>query len=128
MDRRDPVEILVQQARNRTPELVPIRHGRMLRSPFAFFRGAAAIMAADLADTPVSGPRAQLSGDAHLANYGMFAAPDRQRVFDVNDFGRNSKSEYGNLLFVDFASAGFTVDTRAQDFRRELRGSPCGRR
>ena len=86
MDRRDPVEILVHQARNRTPQLVPIRHGRMLRSPFAFFRGAAAIMAADLADTPVSGPRAQLCGDAHLANYGIFAAPDRRLVFDVNDF------------------------------------------
>ncbi len=86
MDRRDPVEILVHQARTRTPELVPIRHGRMLRSPFAFFRGAAAIMASDLADTPVSGPRAQLCGDAHLANYGIFAAPDRRLVFDVNDF------------------------------------------
>jgi uncharacterized protein (DUF2252 family) len=86
MDRSDPIEILVRQARTRTPELVPIRYGRMLRSPFAFFRGAAAIMAADLAGTPVSGTRAQLCGDAHLANFGMFAAPDRRLVFDLNDF------------------------------------------
>jgi uncharacterized protein (DUF2252 family) len=86
MERADPVEILIRQARTRTPALVPIRYGRMLRSPFAFFRGAAAIMAADLAHTPVSGPRAQLSGDAHLANFGVFAAPDRRLVFDANDF------------------------------------------
>jgi uncharacterized protein (DUF2252 family) len=86
MDRADPVEILVLQARTRTPELVPIRYGRMLRSPFAFFRGAAAIMAADLAGTTVSGTRVQLCGDAHLANFGMFAAPDRRLVFDLNDF------------------------------------------
>jgi uncharacterized protein (DUF2252 family) len=86
MDRPDPVEILMRQARTRTPELVPIRYGRMVRSPFAFFRGAAAIMAADLAGTPVSGTRVQLCGDAHLANFGGFAAPDRRLVFDVNDF------------------------------------------
>jgi hypothetical protein len=86
MDRTDPVEILMRQALTRTPELVPIRYGRMLRSPFAFFRGAAAIMAADLAGTPVSGTRVQLCGDAHLANFGGFAAPDRRIVFDVNDF------------------------------------------
>ena len=86
MDRSDPIEILVRQALTRTPELVPIRYGRMLRSPFAFFRGGAAIMAADLAETPVSGTRVQLCGDAHLANFGMFAAPDRRLVFDLNDF------------------------------------------
>ena len=86
MDRSDPIEILVRQARTRTPELVPIRYGRMLRSPFAFFRGGAAIMAVDLAGTPVSGTRVQLCGDAHLANFGIFAAPDRQLIFDVNDF------------------------------------------
>jgi hypothetical protein len=86
MDRADPIEIAMRQARTRTPALVPIRYGRMVRSPFAFFRGAAAIMAADLAGTPVSGPRAQLSGDAHLANFGVFAAPDRRLVFDANDF------------------------------------------
>jgi uncharacterized protein (DUF2252 family) len=86
MARSDPIEILMRQARTRTPALVPIRYGRMMRSPFAFYRGAAAIMASDLAGTPVSGPRAQLTGDAHLANFGVFAAPDRRLVFDLNDF------------------------------------------
>ncbi len=85
-DRPDPVETLERQALTRVPELVPIRYGRMLRSPFAFYRGGAAIMAADLADTPISGLRAQLCGDAHLSNFGAFAAPDRDLVFDLNDF------------------------------------------
>ncbi|HTN24764.1 MAG TPA: DUF2252 domain-containing protein [Solirubrobacteraceae bacterium] len=85
-DRPDPVDTLLRQDLARTPELVPIRHGRMVRSPFAFFRGAAAIMAADLAATPVTGIRAQLCGDAHLANFGAYAAPDRSLVFDLNDF------------------------------------------
>jgi uncharacterized protein (DUF2252 family) len=85
-DRADPVDVLVAQDRTRAPELVPIRHGRMLRSPSAFFRGTATIMAADLAPTPTSGIRVQLCGDAHLANFGAFAAPDRSLVFDLNDF------------------------------------------
>jgi uncharacterized protein (DUF2252 family) len=85
-NRVDPVVILRKQARRRVPELVPIRHGRMMASPFAFFRGGAAIMAADLADTPVTGIRVQLCGDAHLANFGGYAAPDRKLVFDLNDF------------------------------------------
>ncbi|WP_051323969.1 DUF2252 domain-containing protein [Candidatus Solirubrobacter pratensis] len=85
-DRVDPVVILRREARRRIPELVPIRHGRMLSSPFAFLRGAAAIMAGDLAHTPATGLQAQLCGDAHLANFGGFAAPDRTLVFDVNDF------------------------------------------
>ncbi|HET6831262.1 MAG TPA: DUF2252 domain-containing protein [Solirubrobacterales bacterium] len=85
-DRRDAVAILEAQAGDRVAELVPIRYGRMLASPFAFFRGAAAVMAADLAATPRSGITVQLCGDAHLANFGAFAAPDRSLVFDVNDF------------------------------------------
>src|SRR6185295_19001589 len=84
-DRRSPVAILQQQAETRVPELVPIRHARMTASPFAFYRGAAAIMAADLATTPKSGIRVQCCGDAHLANFGGFAAPDREMVFDLND-------------------------------------------
>jgi uncharacterized protein (DUF2252 family) len=84
--RQDPVAILEAQASTRIASLVPIRYERMLASPFAFFRGAAAIMAADLATTPISGLRAQLCGDAHLANFGGFAAPDRTLVFDLNDF------------------------------------------
>jgi uncharacterized protein (DUF2252 family) len=85
-DRRDPVAILEAQEAERVPELVPIRHGRMAASPFAFYRGAAAIMAADLATTPVSGIDVQLCGDAHLMNFGAYAGPDRRLVFDVNDF------------------------------------------
>jgi uncharacterized protein (DUF2252 family) len=86
LDRRDPVAVLEQQAEDRVPELVPIRYGRMLASAFTFYRGAAAIMAMDLANTPESGLRAQACGDAHLSNFGAFAAPDRRLVFDVNDF------------------------------------------
>jgi uncharacterized protein (DUF2252 family) len=85
-DRPDPVELLRAQEQHRLQDLVPVRHERMLESPFAFFRGAAAIMAADLAQTPTTGLRAQLCGDAHLSNFGGFAAPDRQMVFDLNDF------------------------------------------
>ena len=85
-DRRSPEDVLLEQAADRVPELVPIRHGRMLASPFAFFRGAAALMAADLAGTPDSGIPVQLCGDAHLSNFGGFAAPDRELVFDMNDF------------------------------------------
>jgi uncharacterized protein (DUF2252 family) len=85
-DRPDPIEILERQAQTRVPELVPLRRGRMLASAFTFFRGSAAIMAADLAATPTSGLTVQLCGDAHLSNFGAFAAPDRSLVFSVNDF------------------------------------------
>ncbi len=84
--RDDPVDVLERQAETRIPELVPIRYGRMLASPFAFYRGAAAIMAGDLASMDQSGFDVQLCGDAHLSNFGAFAAPDRKLVFDVNDF------------------------------------------
>ncbi len=83
---RDPVGLLLGQAASRVPELVPVRHGRMLVSPFTFYRGAALPMAADLDTTPTSGLRVQLCGDAHLSNFGAFASPERQLVFDVNDF------------------------------------------
>ena len=83
---RDPVGLLLAQAKSRVPELVPVRHGRMLVSPFTFYRGAALPMAADLAATPASGLRVQLCGDAHLSNFGAFASPERRLVFDVNDF------------------------------------------
>ncbi|HEY7953091.1 MAG TPA: DUF2252 domain-containing protein [Solirubrobacteraceae bacterium] len=85
-EREDPIAILEAQATSRVPELVPIRYGRMSLSAFAFYRGAAAIMAADLASTPVSGLRAQLCGDAHLSNFGGFASPEREMLFDINDF------------------------------------------
>jgi uncharacterized protein (DUF2252 family) len=84
--RPDPIELIEQQNTTRVPELVPIRHGRMLVSPFAFFRGGALIMASDLATTPRSGLQVQLCGDAHLANFGMFGTAERNLVFDINDF------------------------------------------
>jgi uncharacterized protein (DUF2252 family) len=93
-ERRPPVELLLEQAAGREPELVPIRHGRMLASPFAFFRGAAALMAADLAQTPQSGITVQLCGDAHLSNFGGFAAPDRELVFDINDFDETARGPW----------------------------------
>jgi uncharacterized protein (DUF2252 family) len=84
--RPDPIELLERQARTRVAELVPIRYGRMLVSPFSFFRGAATIMAHDLAPTPRSGLNVQCCGDAHLSNFGVFASPERRLVFDINDF------------------------------------------
>jgi len=85
-DRPDPVSLLQAQAVSRVAELVPIRYGRMLVSPFTFYRGAAVIMAADLAATPVSGITVQSCGDAHLSNFGLFGTPERQMLFDINDF------------------------------------------
>ncbi len=84
--RVDPIKLLERQAKTRVPELVPVRYGRMLVSPFTFYRGAALIMASDLATTPRSGLHVQCCGDAHLSNFGVFASPERQLVFDVNDF------------------------------------------
>lgn len=83
--RRDRVQMLIESNEGRLAELMPIHFGRMLQSPFAFYRGAAAIMAADLATTPSSGVRVQACGDAHLLNFGGFATPERQIVFDIND-------------------------------------------
>jgi uncharacterized protein (DUF2252 family) len=83
---RDAIGVVTGQIPPRLPELVPLRHARMAASPFAFFRGAAAVMAADLSATPISGLKAQLCGDAHLSNFGMFASPERRLMFDINDF------------------------------------------
>jgi uncharacterized protein (DUF2252 family) len=85
-DRRDIVDFLIESNRDRMQELVPIRFGRMMQSPFTFYRGSAAVMAADLATTPASGIRAQLCGDAHLSNFGGFATPERRIIFDISDF------------------------------------------
>jgi uncharacterized protein (DUF2252 family) len=85
-DRPDPVGLLERQAATRVPDLVPVRYGRMLASPFSYFRGAALSMAADLAATPVSGLAVQACGDAHLSNFGVYASPERALVFDLNDF------------------------------------------
>ena len=107
--RHDPVVLLEDQARTRVPELVPIRYGRMLTSPFAFFRGAAYLMAADLAAAPRSGLHTQLCGDAHLSNFGGFAAPDRRIVFSINDFDETLPGPFEwdvKRLAASFAVAG----------------------
>jgi len=85
-ERPDPISLLEESNKTRLEQLVPIRYGRMSMSPFAFFRGSADIMASDLAKTPVSGIQAQICGDAHLSNFGVYASPERRQVFDVNDF------------------------------------------
>jgi uncharacterized protein (DUF2252 family) len=93
-DRRNPVDVLTEQDATRVPELVPIRHGRMLVSAFTFYRGAAGIMVADLARTPTTDLKVQLCGDAHLSNFGVFAAPDRDLVFDLNDFDETAPGPF----------------------------------
>jgi uncharacterized protein (DUF2252 family) len=93
-NRRDPIDLLEEQAKTRVQDLVPIRYGRMLASPFSFYRGAAYIMAADLSITPRTGLSAQLCGDAHLSNFGSFAAPDRRIVFSVNDFDETLRGPF----------------------------------
>jgi uncharacterized protein (DUF2252 family) len=108
-DRREPVELLEQQAATRVPELVPIRYGRMLVSPFTFYRGAAMVMAADLAAGPRTGLHTQLCGDAHLSNFGVFAAPDRRQVFSINDFDETLRGPFEwdvKRLAASFAVAG----------------------
>jgi uncharacterized protein (DUF2252 family) len=107
--RRDAVDVLDDQARTRVPELIPIRYGRMLVSPFTFYRGAAAVMAADLAGAPRTGLEVQLCGDAHLSNFGMFAAPDRRLTFGVNDFDESLPGPFEwdvKRLAASFAVAG----------------------
>ena len=115
-DRSDPIEILERQARTRVPDLVPIRYGRMLASPFAFYRGGAAIMAEDLAPTPRSGLTVQCCGDAHLSNFGVFASPDRRLVFDVNDFDETLPGPWE--WDVKRLAASILIAARSNDFRR----------
>ncbi|MET0513518.1 MAG: DUF2252 domain-containing protein [Thermoleophilaceae bacterium] len=108
-DSHGPVALLEEQAKTRVPDLVPIRYGRMLVSPFTFFRGAAYIMAADLADAPRTGLEVQLCGDAHLSNFGAFAAPDRRLVFSLNDFDETLPGPFEwdvKRLVASFAVAG----------------------
>ena len=120
-DRPDPVGLLEEQDTTREPDLVPVRHGRMMVSPFTFYRGAAKIMAADLKDTPVAGLDAQLCGDAHLSNFGLFASPERVLLFDLNDFDETLPGpfEYDvKRMAASFAIAGRNngfskADTRA---------------
>ncbi|HEX3292769.1 MAG TPA: DUF2252 domain-containing protein [Solirubrobacterales bacterium] len=134
-DRPDPVEILTEQDRTRVPDLIAIRHGRMLVSAFTFYRGAAGVMAADLGVTPRSGLDVQLCGDAHLSNFGVFAAPDRRLIFDINDFDETHPGPFEwdvKRLAASFAVAGRdrgfkkrkrrdVVTTAARAYREEMR-------
>jgi uncharacterized protein (DUF2252 family) len=117
--RADPVAILAAQATIRVPELVPIRYGRMLVSPFTFYRGAAAVMAQDLAATPSSGLTTQLCGDAHLSNFGMFASPERRLMFDVNDFDETHPGPWE--WDVKRLAASLVVAARGNGFGRKMR-------
>src|SRR5580765_485743 len=117
--RPDPVDLLEEQAASRVPELVPIRYGRMLASPFAFYRGGALIMASDLSATPISGLRVQLCGDAHLSNFGVFGSPERNLVFDINDFDETAPGPWewdvkrlAASLAVAGRESGFTAANR----------------
>jgi uncharacterized protein (DUF2252 family) len=118
-DRPDPVELLEAQATSRVGQLVPLRYGRMLVSPFTFYRGAAAVMAADLAGTPRSGFTVQLCGDAHLSNFGAYASPDRELVFDVNDFDETLPGPWE--WDVMRLAASFSVAGRERGFKRRQR-------
>ena len=113
----DPVKVLEDQSKDRVQELIPIRYGRMLASPFTFYRGAAAIMAMDLDKTPQSGLQVQLCGDAHLSNFGVFAAPDRSLVLDVNDFDETLPGPWE--WDVKRLAASFEIAGRDRDFTPE---------
>jgi uncharacterized protein (DUF2252 family) len=115
-DRPDPVVLLQDQDATREPDLVPVRHGRMLVSPFTFYRGAAKIMAADLAATPTAGLDVQLCGDAHLSNFGAFASPERELLFDVNDFDETLPGPFE--YDVKRLAASFTIAGRNNGFSK----------
>jgi uncharacterized protein (DUF2252 family) len=117
--RDDPVAILEGQAESRVQELLPIRYGRMAVSPFTFYRGAAAVMAADLAPTPDSGLRVQACGDAHLSNFGVFAAPDRRLIFDLNDFDETLPGPWEWDL--KRLAASFEIAARENGLKRKQR-------
>ena len=115
-DRPDPVALLEEQNVTREPDLVPVRHGRMMVSPFTFYRGAAKIMAADLKDTPRAGLMVQLCGDAHLSNFGLFASPERALLFDLNDFDETLTGPFE--YDVKRMSASFTIAGRNNGFSK----------
>jgi hypothetical protein len=115
-DRPDPVALLEEQNATREPDLVPVRHGRMMVSPFTFYRGAAKIMAADLKGTPTAGLTAQLCGDAHLSNFGVFASPERNLLFDLNDFDETLPGPFE--YDVKRMAASFTIAGRNNGFSK----------
>jgi hypothetical protein len=114
-DRPDPVSLLAQSDQGRIPRLIPLRHGRMLQSPFTFYRGAALNMAADLAATPATGLRAQACGDCHLLNFGAFATPERREIFDINDLDETLPAPWE--WDVKRLAASFVLACRSNGFR-----------
>lgn len=125
-DRRDPVDLVLADNEGRVANLLPIRHGRMMQSAFAFYRGTAAIMAADLAGTPVSGLRVQACGDAHLSNFGGFATPERNLVFDVNDLDETLPAPWEwdvKRLAASVVLAGRHIRLKPQDSERAARSA-----
>ena len=131
--RPDPIGLLEQQSATRVPELVPLRYGRMLVSPFTFFRGGALIMASDLAATPRSGLQVQLCGDAHLSNFGVFGTPERNLVFSINDFDEIPSRPVGVGSQAAHSEPGgrgprsrFLRGAEARDRARGGRGVPHG--
>ena len=123
-DRPDPVALLEEQNTAREPDLVPVRHGRMMVSPFTFYRGAAKIMAADLAATPTAGLDVQLCGDAHLSNFGAFASPERRLLFDLNDFDETLPGPFE--YDVKRMAASFTIAARNNGFSQQEARSVTG--
>ena len=115
-DRPDPVALIEEQNATRDPDLVPVRHGRMMVSPFTFYRGAAKIMAADLEETPTAGLNVQLCGDAHLSNFGVFASPERTLLFDLNDFDETLPGPFE--YDVKRMAASFTIAARNNGFTK----------
>src|SRR5215213_6375859 len=125
-DRPDPIDLLEAQAMDRVPELLPIRYARMMASPFAFMRGSAMVMAHDLASTPKGGIQAQLCGDAHLLNFGMYASPERALLFDLNDFDETLPGPWEwdiKRLAASFVVAGRESGFDASDCREAAQAS-----
>jgi uncharacterized protein (DUF2252 family) len=116
VNRRDPVALLEEQDKTREADLVPVRHGRMMVSPFTFYRGTAKVMAADLESTPRAGLDVQLCGDAHLSNFGVFASPERTLLFDLNDFDETLPGPFE--YDVKRMAASFTIAARNNGFTR----------
>jgi uncharacterized protein (DUF2252 family) len=130
-DRLDPIEILIESNEGRLPQLIPIRFGRMLQSPFAFFRGSARLMAADLANTPNSGLRVQACGDAHLLNFGAFATPERNVIFDINDLDETLPAPWEwdlKRLTASVVIAGRYLDLSESDSARAATAAVCSYR
>src|SRR5271157_5711550 len=122
-NRPDPLALIEESDKGRIPQLVPVRHGRMLQSPFTFYRGAALNMAADLACTPTTGIRVQACGDCHLLNFGAFATPERRVIFDINDLDETLPAPWE--WDVKRLAASFVLACRNNGFSKTKPAMPC---